>query len=103
MAAGATPGAWVLVLSLWGEPLPPPVEGTRPPPRSSLGPHAPPAPLPALCQSYQPASLQLLHLAAVSQGQWQAVKTSRPRSGSLWCSTVRVLPGNRPSSWNGNW
>lgn len=22
MAAGATPGAWVLVLSLWGEPLP---------------------------------------------------------------------------------
>lgn len=30
MAAGAMAGAWVLVLSLWGEPLPPPVEGTRP-------------------------------------------------------------------------
>lgn len=30
MAAGATAGAWVLVLGLWGEPLPPPVEGTRP-------------------------------------------------------------------------
>lgn len=103
MAAGAMAGAWVLVLSLWGEPLPPPVEGTLPPPRSSLDPRAPPAPLPTLCQFCQPTSLKPLHLAAVSQGQWQAVKTSQPRSGSRWCSTVRVLPGNHPSSWNGNW
>lgn len=36
MAAGAAVGAWVLVLSLWGEPLPTPLlpaESTPPPPQ----------------------------------------------------------------------
>ena len=54
MAGRGTAGAWVLVLSLWGEPLPPPppaaMEGTAPTPELSwnLG-TALPAPLPTLC------------------------------------------------------
>lgn len=40
MAAGAAAGAWVLVLSLWGEPLPPtltlPAESTPPPTPQNL-------------------------------------------------------------------
>lgn len=72
MAARGTAGAWVLVLSLWGEPLPPTCGRHCPLPRTFLEP--------GHCCSSSPAHPVLvlsalspfwpLHLGAVSQGQW---------------------------------
>lgn len=78
MAAGAAVGAWVLVLSLWGEPLPTPLlpAESSPPlpylPRTFLEPgHCSLSSLTHPVLVVQAPSLFLpLHLGAVSQGQW---------------------------------
>ena len=74
MAGRGTAGAWVLVLSLWGEPLPPlppPLWKALPPPQNFPGTWALPfqLPCPPCASPLSPISLWPLHLGAVSQGQ----------------------------------